>query len=500
MSFSTNLKKAFICLSVLFFSSFHLHAQFTYKRMLSMDDVIQLAQENSVSGMTNRNNFLASYWSYRSFKANYLPSVSVSAQLMNFNRSLVALQDYNTGEINYRSNYNLSNQVTLSIRQNIAATGGTIQLYSDMRRLDQFQPSHRQTYYVQPVTLYYLQPIWQYNSLKWDKKIEPNRYERSKRQYLESMERVTQTATSYFWNYVRARVEYDMAVDNFEKDKKLYKNAQTRFAMGTKTKDDILQLELNVLKDSISVTDQSVNLTNARNNLCSFIGYTEDADFDLQVSYVIPELQLDYDDVLDKSLNNSSFTIGQLISKLESDRSIAQAKGQRGVRASFNATFGLSNNNDLFSQAFKDVQDQEVVGVTIDIPILDWGLGKGRVKMAEAQAEATRYQLQQDRQDYERDLFTRVVQFNNQYAQCQIAKRAAQVAEESYQNAVDNFGNGAMSVTDLNALKSSRDNARLSYVNSVANYWNYYFTIRGLTLFDYATFTNISAEFDKLTK
>lgn len=500
MSLLTNLKKILFFLSLLFLSTAQLHAQLTYKRMLSMNDVIQLAQENSVSSMTNRNNYLASYWSYRSFKANYLPSVSVSAQLMNFNRSLVALQDYNTGEINYRSNYNLSNQVTLSIRQNIAATGGTIQLYSDMRRLDQFQPSHRQTYYVQPVTLYYLQPIWQYNSLKWDKKIEPNRYERSKRQYLENMERVTQTAASYFWNFVRAQVEYEMAVDNFEKDKKLYSNAKTRFGMGTKTKEDLLQLELNVLKDSISVTDQSVNLTNARNNLRSYIGYTEDSDFDLQVSYVIPDIQLDYEDVLDKSLNNSSFTIGQLISKLESDRSVAQAKGQRGVRASFNATFGLSNNNDVFSQAFKDIQDQEVVGITLDIPILDWGLGKGRVKMAEAQAEATRYQLQQDRQDYERDLFTRVVQFNNQYTQCQIAKRAAQVAEESYQSAVDNFGDGTLSVTDLNALKNSRDSARLSYVNSVANFWNYYFTIRGLTLFDYVSYTNISVEFDKLTK
>ena len=61
---------------------------------LSMQQVVWLAQENSISAMSNRNNFAASYWSYRSYRAQLLPSLNLSANMAQFNRSLVQLQDY----------------------------------------------------------------------------------------------------------------------------------------------------------------------------------------------------------------------------------------------------------------------------------------------------------------------------------------------------------------------------------------------------------------------
>ena len=118
-----NMKKALICLGVSLSLSLVTAAQDAVPRVLSMSDVIRLAQENSVSGMTYRNMYLSDYWSYRSYKAEYLPSLSLSANLMNFNRSLVALQDYNTGTFSYRTNYNLSNSGRLSLSQNIAEIG-----------------------------------------------------------------------------------------------------------------------------------------------------------------------------------------------------------------------------------------------------------------------------------------------------------------------------------------------------------------------------------------
>lgn len=495
-----NMKRALICLGVSLSISLVTAAQDALTRVLSMSDVIRLAQENSVSGRSYRNMYLSSYWSFRSFKADYLPSLSLSANIMNFNRSLVALQDYNTGTYSYRTNYNLSNSGTLSLSQKIAATGGSLQLYSEMSRLDQYQSSHQTTYYVQPINLYYLQPLWGFNSLKWNKKIEPNRYEVAKREYLERMEQVTLTASQYFWSYASARVSYDMALQNFAQSKRLYDMAKTRFAMGIITKDNLLQLELKVLNDSLSISSQDVSFRSARNRLCSYIGYQEDTDISLNILYSIPDIELSYDDVLDKSLNNSSFSLSQLISKLESEQSVDQAESQRGVTASLKATFGLSNNNDSFSAAFNNLQDQEIVGMSISIPILDWGQSEGRVKMARAQAETTKFRLEQSLQDYKQDLLVKVMQFNNQRTQCEISKRAADIAEESYRLALENFGNGSMSVTDLNSLQNERDNARQTYVNNVSSYWSYYFTIRGLTLFDYASNTNISTEFDNLIK
>ena len=87
-------------------------AQVIGPRTLTMQQVVALAQENSISAMSNRNTFAAQYWSFRSYKAELLPSLNLSANVAHFNRSLVALQDYNTGVISYRANYNMRNVVT----------------------------------------------------------------------------------------------------------------------------------------------------------------------------------------------------------------------------------------------------------------------------------------------------------------------------------------------------------------------------------------------------
>ncbi len=469
-------------------------------RILSMDDVITLAQEKSIAAMTNRNIFAASYWSYRSFKAQYLPSLNLNGSIANFNRSLVLLQDYNTGATRYAQNYNMSNDLTLSIRQNIALTGGTLSLSTSLQRMDQFSPARLTTWYTQPIYLSYMQSLWGYNSLKWDKRIEPDNYEMAKRQYLENMEQVTISAAECFWNLNTAKVNYENALRSFEESKRLYEAATTRFSMGTITRDNLLQLELKMLNDSLAIQSQMVSLRSAQNQLCSYIGYKEDTELTLTISYAIPDITLDYDDVLQKAMDNSSFDLSQKISRTEAERSIAQAKANRGISASVNARFGMSNDAAGFNKAFVELKDQEVVGVTFAIPIVDWGQGEGRVRMAKAQAETSKMRLEQSLMDYRQDIFVRVMQFNNQKSQCDISERAARIAEESYELALKNFGSGTMSVTELNQLQDNRDNARNTYESNVRSFWNYYFNIRKTTLFDFISGTDISAEFDKIIK
>ena len=74
-------------------------AQVIVPRTLNMQQVIELAQENSIASMSNRNTFVSRYWSFRSYRAEMLPSLNLSADLVQFDRSLVALQDYQTGAI-----------------------------------------------------------------------------------------------------------------------------------------------------------------------------------------------------------------------------------------------------------------------------------------------------------------------------------------------------------------------------------------------------------------
>ncbi len=465
---------------------------------LDMEDVVALAQDHSISAMSNRNMFASAYWSYRSYKAELLPSLNLSAGLANFNRSLVQLQDYNTGAISYRANYTMNNDATLYFSQNIPWTGGTVSLSTSLSRLDQYSPARLTTYYAQPVYLSYAQSLWGYNRFKWSRKTAPKEYEAAKREYIERMEQVSQTAVMYFWNYAAEKENFERATRSFDESRRLFEAAKTRFDMGTITRDQLMQVEVSMLNDSLSLSTRAVSLRSALNRLCSYIGCQEDTDLELDIKYDIPDITLSYDDVLDRALNNSSFRINQEISYMETEQSIAQAKAGRGLQAQINTRFGMSGSANRFDDTFIGLQDQEIIGVQLNIPILDWGLARGRVRMAEAQAETTRNSLEQSMIDFRQDLMTQVLQFNNQKSQCEISRRAANLAQESYDLALKNFGSGSMTMIQLDQLKEKRDVALSTYVSNVAGFWNQYFGIRRATLYDYLTGTDISAEFDEL--
>ena len=67
---------------------------------LSLEEVISTAQDQSPRAMMAKHNFRASYWQYRSFQAKLLPSLNLTGTVGNFNRSLIPLQNAETGEIN----------------------------------------------------------------------------------------------------------------------------------------------------------------------------------------------------------------------------------------------------------------------------------------------------------------------------------------------------------------------------------------------------------------
>ena len=314
------------------------------------------------------------------------------------------------------------------------------------------------------------------------------------------MEQVAQTAVSYFWRYASAKASYERALTSFDESKRLYQTAQTRFEMGTIGREKLLQLELSVLKDSLSLNTSQLQMRTALNQLCSFIGSAENATVLLNINYTVPVVALDYEEVLARALANSSFQLNQTIQGLEADEAVAQAKANRGLSASVHARFGMSGTAATFDESFATLQDQEVVGLSLTIPILDWGLGKGRVKMSMAQAERTYSELEQKMIDFRQDLFTQVTEFNNQYSQCEISRRAAEIAEESYNIALKNFGEGTISVTEMNQIRTERDNALNTYITNIGSFWNSYFGIRKATLFDYMSGTDINVEFDKLLK
>lgn len=466
-----------------------------HAQQMTLDEAISTARSSSVEALEARNSFITAYWAYRSYEASRLPSLNLYGTLFSFDRSLTLLQDYSSGKIGYASSYNLTNTLGLSIVQNVTATGGQLSLYSDLSRIDQYGDVKGTTWYSQPVNISYTQPIFSYNKFKWEKKISPKEYEAGKRKYIESMEDITIEAVSYFFNLMLAKENYTIAQSNYSNTSTMRSIAGERMKLGRITKDEILQLDLKVINDSIAINDAYVKVREDQMILNSLLGLGETSEIEPVLEDALPSVYMDYETVLGKSLENSSFRTENDISLLNAASDVAKAKADRGITVSLSALFGLSKSGTAMDEAYRSPKDQEVVGLTFNIPIFDWGLGKGKVQKAKAAQEVAKAKVIQSENDYRRKIFTIVGQFNSQRRLCASSRKAKGIANERYSLVLEKFRRGNASVTDLINAQSEKDSAEKKYVTDVSNFWVYYYTVRQLTLFDFIGNKNIDVSF-----
>lgn len=466
---------------------------------LTLENAIRIAQENSYDAMVAKYSFLASYWTYRSFKAELLPSMNLNGGLLNFDHSLVSVRNYEDGQVAYVNNNSMNNYLTLSVDQQIVATGGTVSLQSYLYRLDQFD-YNQTTYNSQPLRISYTQPLKSFNSLKWEKKTAPIEYQIAQKAYASSMQDVTIRVTSLFFNVLSAQSDYKQSVSTLKDREALLDIAKARLNLGTTTKSEVLQMELSVLNARMSVNKNKQNLDDVMYNMFSYLRVSDYNEAELVPPYSVPEIILSVDEVIQRAITNSSHTLEQKQQMLDAEKSLAQAKSNKGLQMTIRGEVGFTQTANAFADAYRNPMDNEIVGLTLSLPIFDWGVSRGRVKMAQARLEVVRTQQEQAHLDYVQALRKKVLQFNLQPIQCRDALRAQEIAEERYEIMRKRFETGSVSVTDLNTAQQEMESAKYQYINQLNTFWNDYYSLQKSTLYDWIQKRDIEFEYEKLVK
>lgn len=465
---------------------------------LTMLDAIGVAIDNSLQSKMYRNSYEAGYWEYRSYRASFRPFLKLSADLGGLNRSMVILQDFNTGNLAYRTNWSLTDDACLSLEQAVPLTGGTLSLSAQLSRLDQYLPSRSVTYYAQPLYLGYSQSLGGYNQYRWNRKILPEQYELYRREYVEQMENLKSSVIASYWNYVSLIDSYERCLKDFDESQRLYALAKRRHSLGLTEKRSLQQLELKLVEDSIEVSNRRLAMQIAHDNLCSHMGILEDTELELTPDFHVPNVVVPADDVIQRVLENSSYSVTRHIQSMQSQQNVERTRASTGLQASVSLRVGLSGTGNLLSSALGMLHDQEIASVSISVPIVDWGEGRARVRQARAQADMVDSSLEQNMSDYRRELVSQVMAFNNMGMVCRLSERAFQLAQENYSDAIQDYSMGRLTVTELNYIRSSRDEARLSYIGNVASFWQQYYNLRSITHWDYIENMPVSEDFNTM--
>ena len=179
---------------------------------------------------------------------------------------------------------------------------------------------------------------------------------------------------------------------------------------------------------------------------------------------------------------------------------MAEAKSKRGLQLQLNSEIGFNQTAETFTGAYSRLRDNEVVGLSLSLPIFDWGVSKGRVHVAEAKLELANVQAEQARMEYVEDIRRQVMQFAYQAEQCRTAQRAEEISAERYEISKRRFEEGTITVTDLNTALQEAETAKSQYVSQLQTYWTDYYTLRRATLYDWQRRVRLTADYDRLMR
>jgi outer membrane protein TolC len=467
---------------------------------LSLDEVVKIASQKSLDAFRNKNMYLSSYWEYRYYKADKLPSLSLSTTPLDFNHYRKREYNFQTNEEEYVLRDYFNSDMSLQLNQKVGLTGGSFFVSSELGMVQNLSGDKKTSYQATPVSIGYSQALNGYNSLRWKSKIEPVKFEKAKKEFIQSIENLAMKSTSMFFDLVDAQIQLKIAKNNMANADTLYKIGKGRFQVGTVTQDELLNLELNQLNSQQALSKANLGVLRAQSGLNSYLVLDKQTIIDCQVPSEIPTLQIMADEALDLALKNNPDILDQEQQMLEQNRAVAQAKSESGLNTSLYAVFGLNQSSENFDMVYDQPDQSQRLRIGLSIPLIDWGRQKGRLMMAESSREVANARIRQARIDFEQNIFQSVMEFNIQAEQVKNAAKADTVAQKGYDVTFQRFLIGKVDVIKLNIARNDRESARKAYINAVNTYWNYYYRLRMLTLFDFVKRENLTAEYDKIIK
>lgn len=467
---------------------------------LTLKQAIDVAYQQSIYSFKQKNMYLSKYWEFRTYKATKLPSLDFSSTLFDYDRSIESDYDSDTQEYEFYSSESLSSDATLSLSQNIIATGGEVSIYSTFDRIEYMQ-SGNLYFATEPVSISISQPIGGYNAYKWESRIEPLEFEQAKLEYLQSLQGMSQETTAAFFDVVMAEINLSIAETNQSNTDTLHQIGKGRFQIGTVTQDDLLDLELSSLNASMALSKAKIGLYQARFALNSFLGVEKNVIIDCIIPSKIPSLKINPSDAMEKALANNPEILSFEQELIEADRDIAEAKGDNGISVDFDANFGFNKESNDFAGAYKgSYGDEQGFYLSLDVPIVDWGQRRGQVQVARSNKKIAMATVKQGKIDFEQGVIISVMEFNMQEEQVKIAAKADTIALRGFEVTKQRFLIDKVDVIKLNSARNSLDAAQRNYIQSIQNYWDQYYNICKITLYDFEKNESLINELDDLLK
>jgi outer membrane protein TolC len=459
---------------------FSLHSLLA-QRTLTLVEAISTAQAQSVEAKLAENIRENRFFLYQTYLANLRPQLSFQGGLPTYSRSVLDVRQPD-GEIRFIPVRQNNSYLGFSLTQNLPLTGGRISFNSDLTRFDDYTEEIR-AYSATPFNIRLDQPLFGFNEFKWQRKIEPLKLQESQKDYKFRMEEIALQTIRLFFDVIDAQQDLRIAEINLSNNTLIREIEEKRIALGTTTREKILQIELQILRASQAQKKAAVELRTGLLILKTQLGLQEEDSLQLSIPAALPPQNMDEASAFREAQENRPEYVSFERRRLEAERDLNQARTSRN-QVNLSASLGFNGAGSQFDAAFDPLLNQQRFSIGVNVPILDWGRNKAQRGIAEANQKVVDYTIAQEELNLRREISAHINNIDLLRANISIAERTDAIGAERYQLALEQYRLGKVSVTDLNVALVEKDEARRAYFSALRTFWETYYSLRKMTLYD----------------
>jgi len=452
---------------------------------LSLPQAIELAQKQGLSARAASATRDAARYRDRAFYSRLLPQLSIGGSVPSYNRSIISVLQPD-GTTLFKPQNQTNAALTATMSQKLPITGGDFFVSSALARLSVSGQNTFHTWSSTPVSFGLRQDLLRPNASAWDKREQPLRAELAERSYLEAREDIALTTSNLFFDLFSARVALDNQIKNAAVNDTLYTLNKGRFEVGKIGENDLLQSELALLRARTSLDGARLEHERAGAALRLALNLPAGPPLELAVTSVVPEVEADTARAVSEALRNRASVSDAQLQDVQARRRVTEARLTNWMGATVTASYGFNATAPDASDVYSNLLNAQQFAVSVSLPLWQWGAHHETVEAAKADQQRASSLAQVSIQQTAQDAHFAALQLSQARRNLALSAKADTVAGKRFEVALNRYVIGRIAIDNLYIAQAEKDQALTQYVAALRGYWQAYYRLRRVTLFDFA--------------
>lgn len=499
MTTDNNMSKLLFIGTLLFVHCLSLQSQSIHT--LTLNESIEIAKSKSYTMLMLGEDLKIADYNLKSATSRLKTHIDMTIASPQYSETIESWKD-STGITYYYPNKELGHSSTLTINQPLP-TDGNIFIQNSLSSGENLQSSFRSSRlrtrigFNQPLSSFYA-----YNSIRSTLKRAELDYERSNKQFKREELNLVYQVSSAYYNLLSLQRSMEIAELDLERQMEAFEISKNKYAAGLIREVDALQMEVDLAEAQNNYDIAILNEISSKNSFKELLGLDLNDNIALNSELNYQIVIIDPGKAVELALKNRLEVREQEIQIELQKLSIKQTKSNGMIQGRIDGYFekagvnqqpGIGFFNSIRS-SYHNLIDRDAsygVGLTITIPILDWGENKALVRASESRLKQSTLRKKEVEREIETEVKNLIAAINSNLKRLQVLEKNVFVAEKSFEITRQRFSDGDI---DSQGLALERNRLNNAYTSHLRAYINYQLSLADLTrktFYDFQTHQEI---------